>query len=329
MTTALTVTHQNAITGQTLQIQPFDGLRTAPYPSADSSPVVAMLGSKGEASRRKYSESLRTITTLLTGSEDAALRWESLQPAHVGMIRQALTERYSRSTVNRHIAALRSVMGVCWKMGYITHETFQLFHGETKSKTVSRSKYDTGRLVTGEEFAMLLGTCDGSPLGVRDAAMLSVMFYAGLRRSEVASLTVSQYDKKTRLLVDVVGKGNKTRPVPVPVNARLAARLNAWVAVRGNEPGPLFQSIRRGGHITGQGLTSQAVYNVVSAHAAAAGLDSDIAAHDFRRTFITNALTASGNPVLVADIAGHSNPSTTARYDRSGLQSYRDFMEKL
>ena len=321
MTTALTVTSQNAITGQTLQIQP--------YPSADSSPVVAMLGSKGVESRRKYSESLRTITALLTGQEDAALRWESLQPAHVGMIRQSLSEKYSLSTVNRHIAALRSVLDVCWKMGYITHETFQLFHGETKSKTVSRSKYDTGRLISGEEFAMLLSTCDGSPLGIRDAAMLCVMFYAGLRRSEVASLTVSQYNRPARLLVDVVGKGNKTRPVPVPVNARLAARLNAWVAVRGNEPGPLFCSIRRGGHITGQGLTSQAVYNVVSAHVDAAGLDSDIAAHDFRRTFITNALTASGNPVLVADIAGHSDPATTARYDRSGLESYRDFMEKL
>ena len=321
MTTALTVTSQNAIAAQTLTV--------TPYPSADRSPVVAMLGSKGQESRRKYSESLRTITALLTGQEDAPLRWESLSPAHVGMIRQALSEKYSRSTVNRHVAALRAVLDACWKIGYISHEQFQLFHGETKAKAVSRSKYDTGRLITGEEFAMLLSTCDASPLGIRDAAMLSVMFYAGLRRSEVASLTVGQYDRKARLLVDVVGKGDKTRPVPIPVNARLAARLNAWVTVRGNESGPLFQSIRRGGHITGQGITSQAVYNAVTERAAAAGLDSDIAAHDFRRTFITNALTASGNPVLVADIAGHSDPATTARYDRSGLESYREFMEKL
>jgi site-specific recombinase XerC len=159
--------------------------------------------------------------------------------------------------------------------------------------------------------------------------MLSLMYYAGLRRSEVASLTVSQYDRKARLLVDVVGKGNKTRNVPIPVNARLAARLKAWVAARGDAPGPLFCSIRRGGHLTGKGITSQAVYNVVSSHVSAAGLDSDIAAHDFRRTFITNALDASGNPVLVADIAGHSDPATTARYDRSELESYREFMEKL
>jgi hypothetical protein len=54
MTNTLTVTSQNAIAGQTLTIQP--------YPSADSSPVVAMLGSKGQESRRKYAESLRTIT---------------------------------------------------------------------------------------------------------------------------------------------------------------------------------------------------------------------------------------------------------------------------
>lgn len=321
MTNALAPTGQNPITAQALTI--------APYPSTDTSPVVAMLGSLAEESRRKYAESLRTITALLVGVEDAPLRWESIKPAHVGMIRQALTEHYSRATVNRHIAALRAIMSACWKMGYISHEAFQLFHGETKSKTVSRSKYDTGRLVTGEEFAMLLSTCDNSPLGIRDAAILAMMYYAGLRRSEVASLTIGQYNRPAKLLTDVVGKGSKTRPVPIPVNARLAARLNSWVAIRGNEPGPLFQSIRRGGHITGQGITSQAVYNVVSQHAAAAGLDADIAAHDFRRTFITNALTAAGNPVLVADIAGHSDPATTARYDRSGLATYREFMDKL
>jgi integrase/recombinase XerD len=240
MTTTLAPATQNAITGQTLQIQP--------YPSADSSPVVAMLGSKASESRRKYSESLRTITALLTGNEDSPIRWESLQPAHVGMIRQALSEKYARATVNRHIAALRSVLEVCWKMGYITHAAFQLFHGETKSKTVSRSKYDTGRLITGEEFSMLLGTCHDSPLGIRDTAILSLMWYAGLRRSEVASLTVSQYNRPARLLVDVVGKGNKTRPVPIPVNARLAARLNGWLAVRGNESGPLFSVTTTGQH---------------------------------------------------------------------------------
>ena len=122
------------------------------YLSADSSPVVAMLGSKGQESRRKYAESLRTITALLIGSENSLLRWESLQPAHVGMIRQALSERYSCSTVNRHMAALRAVLETCWKMVYISHETFQLFHGETKSKTVSRSKYDTGQLASYREF---------------------------------------------------------------------------------------------------------------------------------------------------------------------------------
>ena len=75
MTNAIITTGQNAIAAQTLTIQP--------YPSADSSPVVAMLGSKGQESRRKYAESLRTITALLTGSEDSPLRWESVQPGHV------------------------------------------------------------------------------------------------------------------------------------------------------------------------------------------------------------------------------------------------------
>lgn len=316
-------------------------IRFLPYPSPDRDPRSAMLGSKAESSRRKYRESLVVILGLfvqlptVNPGDDVLdlvpLRWESISPAHVGMVRQALSGQFARSTVNRHLSALRSLMKSCWNMGLIDHETYQRFVDETKAKRVNRPKFDTGRLVTDEEFQMMLETCDGSPLGFRDAAILSIMFFAGLRRSEVVDLDLDQYDRTGRVLVSVKGKGDKVREVPIPVNARLAVRLNSWLAVRGSEPGPLFQAVRRGGHVQPGRMSSQAIYNVVKGRADQAGLDADsIVAHDFRRTFTTNALDASeGNTVLVSDLVGHSNPATTARYNRAGLAAYRDLIDRM
>lgn len=323
MTTAITTTTTPTIAAPGLQLRP--------YPSATQSPVVAALGARSAATRRKHAQSLRVLSALVAGAEDAPIRWETLQPAHVAMLRRALSEQYAPATVNRHLSALRAVLRAAHALGLLSRDTLDDLLDAAESVPVHRAKFDTGRLITEEEFGMMLATCDDSPLGRRDAAILAILYWSGLRRAEVASLRLAQYDRAGRHLVDVVGKGDKKRPVPIPVNARLGARLNAWLAVRGDAPGPLFCQVRRGGHVHLHGLTAQAVYNVVRNRATAAGLDAEeIAAHDFRRTFITNALAASeGNTVLVSDLVGHEDPTTTSRYNRAALQAYRDLIDRM
>jgi integrase len=142
----------------------------------------------------------------------------------------------------------------------------------------------------------------------------------------------------------VRGKGKKERMVYVEATGAYEA-LHAWLEVRGNEPGPLFSRIRRGGHLVQpasyaplvsgeqehnlaaapQGtrsqprergrLSAQAIYDIVATRAQEAGI-LDISTHDFRRTFVSDLLDNQVDLSTVQKLAGHASPTTTAAYDR-------------
>jgi integrase len=107
----------------------------------------------------------------------------------------------------------------------------------------------------------------------------------------------------------------KQRTVPVG-NAALA--LADWLAIRGEETGPLFWGLgnrnRRGR------LTDQAIYNMLRKRAGLAGV-SRLSPHDFRRTFVGDLLDAGADIVTVQKMAGHADPATTSRYDRRGKRA--------
>lgn len=86
------------------------------------------------------------------------------------------------------------------------------------------------------EIAALLAVCDDAPPGTRDAAIISILYGCGLRRSAVVELDLAGYDANATALL-VRGKGNKQRRVPL---GRTAPAVDDWPAVRGTGPGPLF-----------------------------------------------------------------------------------------
>ena len=166
-----------------------------------------------------------------------------------------------------------------------------------------------GRALARGELAALLSTCAQTALGVRDAAILSVLYGCGLRREELVSLDLADYDRVAAEL-RVRGKGNKERAVPAePVVPALAD----WLLVRGLEPGPLFWGL--GNRNTGGRLTAQAVYNMLEKRTKEAGVER-VSPHDFRRTYVGDLLDAGADIVTVQKMAGHADPATTSRYDR-------------
>ncbi|MBV9578093.1 MAG: tyrosine-type recombinase/integrase [Chloroflexi bacterium] len=80
----------------------------------------------------------------------------------------------------------------------------------------------------------------------RDAALLAVLYGAGLRRAEAVALDLADYDSQCGTL-KVLGKGNKERLAHVGAGGRAA--LDEWIQLRGTEPGPLFWPVHRSGRI--------------------------------------------------------------------------------
>jgi integrase len=146
-----------------------------------------------------------------------------------------------------------------------------------------------------------------------------------LRRAELAGLQLDAFDNEAETL-KVRGKRNKERSVPVTGGA--AEALRDWIGTRGSEPGPLFCPITKGGKIEQRQMNSQAIYDALRKRAAEAEI-KQLSPHDFRRTFVSDLLDQGADISTVQQLAGHSSPQTTARYDRRGEAAKRKAVNLL
>jgi site-specific recombinase XerD len=314
MTTQLATTDQVAIATTTAQ-------------DLDQNPAAVYLAGLGKSSRRTMRRALDAIAGLVSsGQVDAlAMNWAGLRFQHTTAIRSRLAETYKPATANRYLSALRGVLKAAWRLGQMSAEDYRR---AADVGTVKGETLPAGRSVSPGELSALMDACalDQSPAGVRDAAMIALLYSCGLRRSELVGLDVDDYDVEAgTLAVRCKGegtgpKGGKERLAHVVDGA--AAALADWLLLRGNDQGPLFWPIRKGGHLRCGRLTAQAVYYILKARVAQAGV-ADLSPHDFRRTFVGDLLDAGADIATVQQPAGHANVTTTARYDRRPEEARR------
>jgi integrase len=103
----------------------------------------------------------------------------------------------------------------------------------------------------------------------------------------------------------------------VPVKNGTLDALRAWLQFRGVEPGPLVCPVRKGGKVELRRLAPQAILRVCEKRAQEAGIE-EFAAHDLRRTYISALLDQGVDLSVASELAGHSSPAKTKRYDRGG-----------
>lgn len=286
------------------------------HPALQSSanPAAVYLASLGSGSRRAMTQALRVIAELLAGpnADPVTVPWWKVEYQHSQAIRSLLMERYSPASINKMLAALRGVLRESWRLGFMDAETF---HRAIDIKTVKGNAIPKGRSVGSGEINALVADClsDPSPAGIRDAAILALLYAAGLRRSEVVALDLVDFDSESGSLRIVASKGNKARMVYLGNGAKAA--MSGWINLRGDAAGPLLYRVRKGGNVIPERLSDQAIWVILEKRFRQAQV-KPFTPHDLRRTFAGEMLDAGVDLVTVQHLMGHASPVTTSRYDR-------------
>jgi site-specific recombinase XerD len=148
--------------------------------------------------------------------------------------------------------------------------------------------------------------------GRRDRALLALLVGCGLRRQELAGLRIEDIQQRDGrwCVVDLAGKGNRIRTVPMPPWAKAA--VDDWLAAASFSAGLVLASVNKGDRITGQGMSAQSIYEVVEAYGRQLG--AALAPHDVRRTFAKLAHKGRAPLEQIQISLGHASIQTTERY---------------
>ena len=163
-------------------------------------------------------------------------------------------------------------------------------------------------------------------LGLRDRAIVELLYASGLRISELTAARLEQFNDEERIL-RVTGKGNKTRLVPVGRKASqaLAAYLSAErpQLVTSKSGSEIFLSVR------GRKLTTARIWQIVKKHAKRSGVEANIYPHLLRHSFATHLLSNGADLRIIQEMLGHADISTTQVYTHVDQQRLKAVHRKF
>ena len=233
--------------------------------------------------------------------------WGNVTRDHVIKYMLDMREReYAASTIARKVAAVKSFFGYMVEQGYLRRDPT----AELDSPKVEKHLPNT---MTREEVERLLNMPSSSTsTGLRDKALLELLYATGLRVSELVALDVENADIRAGT-VRCMGKGSKERVLPI--YAQALDVLNQYVS-RGRpdflHPGDNEQALflnRRGERLTRQGL-----WLIIKRYVEEAGIAATVTPHTLRHSFATHMLRGGAGLREVQQMLGHASISTTQVY---------------
>jgi integrase/recombinase XerC len=288
--------------------------------------LAAWLSGRSQATLRSYAGDLADFAGFLgvATSAEAAGQLLAAGPGAanemaLGYKADLLGRGLAAATVNRRLAALRSML----KLG----RTLGLANWSLEVEGLRAEPYRDTRGPGAAGFRRLLEQLAGraDAKGVRDRAILRLLFDLGLRREEVCRLDLADLNRQAAQIA-VLGKG-RTAKVPLTLPTPTLAALEAWLAVRGEGPGPLFFRLDRAGKGKGR-LSGQAVYALVRGLGEQVGLKAR--PHGLRHASITQALDATNGDVrAVQRFSRHKSLQTLLIYDDRREDLAGDIARKL
>ena len=254
-----------------------------------------------------YERDINSFAEFLTDRFNGDFQWSQVGALDIRAYLSFLNkEEYARRTIARRISALRSFYK------YMVRENILEYNPFVKVRT---PKLEKKLPVFLEEFEIneLLNLPDQEGLGLRDQAILELLYATGCRVSELVGLTTIRLDLSNRYVL-LLGKGNKERIVPLgntccnavkkyyPVRSELMAKYNA--------PAHDYVFINNRGGI----LTDRSVRRILDKYITQLAISKNVSPHTIRHTFATHLLDHGADLRAVQELLGHANLSTTQIY---------------
>jgi site-specific recombinase XerD len=233
------------------------------------------------------------------------------------------SDELSKTTQNYHLIALRGFLRWCAKREIPTLAADKIELARTRRPQVT--------FLNPEELERLFGQPKlETPVGLRDRAILELLFSSGLRVSELVGLDRDHVNLKRREFM-VRGKGQKDRPIFISQDA--ADWIQKYIDKRQDNTKPLFirysgsKKIDLSGNFTR--LTARSIQRMVARYARLAGITKHVSPHTLRHSFATDLLMNGADLRSVQAMLGHSNIATTQIYTHVTDPHLKEVHEKF
>lgn len=243
---------------------------------------------------------------------DSHQAFELVSQYHGSLIAQKLAP----ATINQKLAAIKSLVTYASQAGKC-HYTL------TNIKAEKLTQYRDTKGIPKDQFKLMLDAVDTDTIkGLRDRAILLLLWGNALRRSEVVTSDVKDYSPSLGELI-ITGKGKIGQPETISLGGGAMAAINNWLVARKDysHTAPLFCAVHKG--YWGNRLHTHSIYKLVQKYAFLAGIDKVMSPHRIRHSSITEALNLTNGDVRkVQKLSRHSNLNTLMIYDdnRQNLQ---------
>jgi integrase/recombinase XerC len=262
-------------------------------------------------------------------AEPRAVLIEAIDQHRIHAFLSSLHREHKKSSIGRKLSAIKSFFRFLLREGVLTQDP-TLHIGSPKQEQSLPT-----HLTVDDMFRLLEAPSSETPAGVRDRAIVEVLYSCGLRVSELAALNWGAIDS-TLEVVRVHGKGNKERIVPIGRKAldalahyRVQVSLlvgpkkrGAIASLAASAEAPIFVN-SRGGR-----LTTRSIARLVAGYARACGIALKTSPHALRHSFATHLLDAGADLRAIQELLGHSSLSTTQRYTHVNLDRLMQVYDK-
>ena len=227
-----------------------------------------------------------------------------------------VARKLAPATINQKLAAIKSQVNYASEAGKCHYTLVNI-------KAEKLTQYRDTKGIPKEQFKLMMEATNNDTIkGLRDRAILLLLWGNALRRSEIANCDVSDFFPKAGELI-ITGKGKSGQPETISLGSGAIAAIDKWLAARKDytSSAPLFCAVHKG--YWGNRLHTHSIYKLVQKYANLAGIDKVMSPHRIRHSSITEALNLTNGDVrAVQKLSRHSNLNTLMIYDdnRQNLQ---------